>query len=422
MRKNSIASLCCSALVGIAHAAPAVDLSIVPDCPGPSVPVSVLAYQQVPPPVFIPTNPLVIRTGNSFKVVLDASSVVFSVGQSSSKTIALGLLAVGAYHVDLYYRYAISGGFGQEQFSGSLDFGVQENGVQGSTPCTPAALAVVRGAFQSTPVNSPFPNSIEVLVTDGQLRPVPNASIEFERVARPEDHFSESNQQPQAVLDLTRTSTDTNGIARVNATANGLTGTYQYVARSVRGNYVLSTYIVLNNRSEVSIGGPTLVPIVEYYYLGRDHYFMTADVGEMSLLDHGMLAGWQRTGGVFLGFAAGETSSPTGTSPVCRYYGRPEAGLDSHFFSASPSECQAVQGNFSQSWILETPDAFRQFLPDLVTGACGQGTVPLHRAYNNRADANHRYSLSQLVIAEMKLHGWVAEGYGPSAVVMCVPQ
>ena len=98
------------------------------------------------------------------------------------------------------------------------------------------------------------------------------------------------------------------------------------------------------------LGGPALaraasVDAVEYYNAGLDHYFVTALPNEIAALDAGMFVGWQRTGLAFKVAAAGDTLP--GSTPVCRFYGRPEAGLDSHFYSASPAECAAVQQNFA---------------------------------------------------------------------------
>ena len=49
-------------------------------------------------------------------------------------------------------------------------------------------------------------------------------------------------------------------------------------------------------------------------------------------------------------------------------------------------------------------------------------TDPVYRAYDNRRDANHRYTTDAPVRAAMLATGWVPEGYGPQAVVMCAPQ
>lgn len=164
--------------------------------------------------------------------------------------------------------------------------------------------------------------------------------------------------------------------------------------------------------------GSTLVAI-EYYRAAADHYFITADANEQRDLDTGVHPGWMRTGQQFNVYLPGDAASPH--SPVCRFYGRPEAGLDSHFYSASPAECQAVVARFSNAWVLESNDVFAVVLPDLASGACPSGTLLVYRVFNNRADVNHRYTTSLAIRAQMLAAGWIAEGYGPQAVAMCVP-
>src|SRR5690349_7046098 len=77
--------------------------------------------------------------------------------------------------------------------------------------------------------------------------------------------------------------------------------------------------------------------ITEYYNSALDHYFITSDPGELQALDTGAVAGWIRTGATFGAFVANSNLA----APVCRFYGLPTAGLDSHFYSASSQECTA---------------------------------------------------------------------------------
>jgi hypothetical protein len=51
------------------------------------------------------------------------------------------------------------------------------------------------------------------------------------------------------------------------------------------------------------------------------------------------------------------------------------------------------------------------------------GSIPVYRAWNNRADSNHRYTTSLAVEEAMIAKGYLAEGYGPSATptAMCSP-
>ena len=168
-------------------------------------------------------------------------------------------------------------------------------------------------------------------------------------------------------------------------------------------------------RSSASADGRTAI---EFHRAAVDHYFMTSDPVEIAALDAGAFAGWARTGSSFGVQPAGDRSG-AGRSPVCRYYGRPEAGLDSHFYSASPAECAAVAALYGNEWQLESGETFVVGLPDAMSGACPAGTTAVYRVFNRRPDANHRYVTSLAARATMLAAGWIAEGYGPDAVAMC---
>ena len=159
---------------------------------------------------------------------------------------------------------------------------------------------------------------------------------------------------------------------------------------------------------------------VEYYWAAEDHYFITADASEINLLDANYFPGWVRTGQSF-NVLPPSTVPSSDTSPVCRFYGKPEAGLDSHFYSAFPAECQAVIDRFPNAWLLESSDVFVVYLPAQSDGTCPGGTTPVYRVYDNRPDVNHRYMTSLSIRTKMIEAGWIPEGYGPDAVVMCAP-
>ncbi len=161
------------------------------------------------------------------------------------------------------------------------------------------------------------------------------------------------------------------------------------------------------------------VDVTEYRHAGLDHYFLTADDREKARLDAGETAGWVRTGHSFVAYAAG-TGAPN-TTPVCRFYGRPEAGLDSHFYSAVPAECAAVEARFAAAWIKESANVFEVIAIDPATGRCREPGALVYRAFNQRADANHRYSMSVAEQAAMRDQGWIAEGATSAGIVMCVP-
>ena len=171
--------------------------------------------------------------------------------------------------------------------------------------------------------------------------------------------------------------------------------------------------------SAVSI--PNVAVAVEYFDAALGHYFTTSIPAEIAALDGGMFPGWQRTGETLPVYAQG-ADGPDGTTPVCRFYGLPEKGLNSHFYSASPFECAAVQEKWGDSWLLESSDVFDVYPADAVTGACPFETTPVYRVYNNRPDANHRYTTSVAIRDSMVQAGWIPEGYGPNAVAFCVPR
>ena len=160
---------------------------------------------------------------------------------------------------------------------------------------------------------------------------------------------------------------------------------------------------------------------VEYYNAALDHYFVTALADEIAKLDAGTIAGWQRTGQRFAVF---DPATPVaGASPVCRFYGRPEAGLDSHFYSASPAECAEVLQGFGGAWMEETDDAFGVWLPDQASGQCPAASIPVYRLWNQRHDSNHRFTTDLATLQTMIALGYKAEGYGPASapVAMCAP-
>lgn len=166
--------------------------------------------------------------------------------------------------------------------------------------------------------------------------------------------------------------------------------------------------------------------VVEYYNATLDHYFMTPLPAETSALDSGSIAGWTRTGLVFDAFASAAAAGGAAVNPVCRFYIPPQHG-DSHFFSASPDECQAVLAKIAtdpdfSGYVYETPAEFYIALPDTTTGACPSGTVPVYRLWNDRADSNHRYTADLPTRDAMIARGYVPEGYGPMGVAMCTPR
>jgi hypothetical protein len=166
---------------------------------------------------------------------------------------------------------------------------------------------------------------------------------------------------------------------------------------------------------------PAVKRAVEYFNSGLGHYFMTADGAEIDVLDSGRLVGWQRTGMSF-NVVDAEANTSGMASAVCRYYGSPAHGLDTHFYSGSPEQCAAVPRLWPNQWVLESSNVFQVYMPDASTGACATGMLPIYRAWNQRSDTNHRYTMDVRVQAMMMNGGFVAEGYGNPPVAMCTPQ
>ena len=156
-----------------------------------------------------------------------------------------------------------------------------------------------------------------------------------------------------------------------------------------------------------------IVDVVEYYNATLDHYFISSLPPDIEALDSGRFPGWQRTGEKFR--ALSEPS--TVTSPVCRFYIPPPYG-DSHFYSASPAECDLVKASFPM-FVFESPSVMNVEVPDPDRGFCAAGRIPVYRLWNARADTNHRYTTSVAIRDAMVARGYVPEGYGPDAVAMC---
>ena len=161
-------------------------------------------------------------------------------------------------------------------------------------------------------------------------------------------------------------------------------------------------------------GAVASMPVVEYYNTGLQHYFITAGAAEMAMIEAGGAGpGWQRTGYGFRAYLP-ENGVAIGALPVCRFYGTPGRGPNSHFYTVNAAECAAVKKD--PGWALEGT-AFYLFAP--VNGQCEAGEQAVYRVYNNRFaqnDSNHRYTTDPNLYAQMQAQGWLAEG-----VAFCGP-
>jgi Repeat of unknown function (DUF5648) len=157
------------------------------------------------------------------------------------------------------------------------------------------------------------------------------------------------------------------------------------------------------------------VDVIEFYNAAQDHYFISSLQPDIVALDSGQFPGWTRTGKQFEAYP----QAVNGASPVCRFYIPPAQG-DSHFYSASPAECAQTAATFP-TFVEESTAVMYMDLPDTTTGTCPAADTPVYRVWDNRSDTNHRYTTDPAIRAQMVARGWLAEGYGPSQVIMCAP-
>lgn len=143
----------------------------------------------------------------------------------------------------------------------------------------------------------------------------------------------------------------------------------------------------------------------EFYNTDLRHYFRTGSEVEAAQIHRGSAgAGWIEVDDLFYAW----TRATDRTSPVCRFYGTPGIGPNSHFYTATPAECEAVKRD--PGWTYEGI-AFH-VIPH-ANGLCPGDTVAVHRAYNQRwqfNDSNHRYSTELRKLESMRAQGWTVEG------------
>lgn len=153
--------------------------------------------------------------------------------------------------------------------------------------------------------------------------------------------------------------------------------------------------------------------VIEFYNTNLNHYFMTGDSQEAAGIDNGAAGpGWSRTGYQLNAWQTQSEASAT-ASVVCRFYGTPGVGPNSHFYTADAGECALVKQD--PGWLYEGIALYAQ---PMQYGSCPLGTTPVYRVYNNRwmyNDSNHRFVTDSIVYQQMTQQGWVPEG-----LVMCV--
>lgn len=276
---------------------------------------------------------------------------------------------------------------------------------------------------QQRPYNEP---AIDLVMTG-------DAPVEFNACPTPEVEHRQSYFQPGQTVYLTTFLTDQ---LRANSTVFNVytpTGTLfgtttipsdtdYYAASFWQWSLPLPTSapagtwrfeVVFNGKTQsvnfqVGATEPPRVSVAEYYAVSLNHYFMTAFTDEQASLDAGVPPGWRRTGESFPAYSA----SGLGLSTVCRFFGTPGLGVNSHFYTAFPAECAAVKQ--LAGWTFEA----NAFYIAADVAQCPASTRPVFRLYNNGmgGDPNHRYTTSWPLISGMQYAGWLLEG-----LVFCAP-
>lgn len=143
--------------------------------------------------------------------------------------------------------------------------------------------------------------------------------------------------------------------------------------------------------------------VYEFKNTVLNHYFRTSAAAENSNVLNGSAGGgWIDTKDYFIAWK----DASSGASPVCRFY---SPTFNSHFYTASATECATVKKN--PVWSYEGI-AYYAKLPS--NGNCQSGTLPIYRAYNNQASGNHRFTTVYSNIQDLVAQGWRNEG-----VAMC---
>jgi hypothetical protein len=164
----------------------------------------------------------------------------------------------------------------------------------------------------------------------------------------------------------------------------------------------------------VAAAAAATVDVIEFHDVRDDQYFITADAREAALLDSAALGpDWSRTGVSFKAWPRDATDARA--LPVCRFFGTPGFGPQSHFYTAYANECDAVRKD--PHWI-EEGVTFRATLP--VDGSCDDGYDTVVRLWKPGAsvtETRHRYVIDRGIARSMQAAGWVLEG-----AVFCAPQ
>lgn len=179
--------------------------------------------------------------------------------------------------------------------------------------------------------------------------------------------------------------------------------------RTPRGTVVAIATMVL---TPYAMALEPTAQVVEFYNQALNHYFITAFPEEAAMLDAGTtVKGWTRTGVTFNAWQS-PGDDPLAVA-VCRFFGTPNVGPDSHFYTADAAECATVKAN--PHWTYEAI-AFHIRLPQ--GGSCPADTQAVYRSFYPGASvsqSNHRF------LPDLTMHQKMAGSSTLEGVVMCAP-
>jgi hypothetical protein len=153
------------------------------------------------------------------------------------------------------------------------------------------------------------------------------------------------------------------------------------------------------------------IEVIEYVSKGAEHYFMTGSADEKRLLDS-YPALYSKTGRGFSAWSSSAVSKPAEAVAVQRFY---VPSVASHVFTSRANEIELLRSypasKFSFGFVDEGV-AFFAVAPS--EDRCASGMKAIYRAFNNRSDANHRYSNDVKLQATM-----VSRGFSHENVAFC---
>lgn len=184
----------------------------------------------------VPLDAGVLNAGNAGLALTSGINALASTANATPGNVSLTLLGGTTYHLSLQYNTGAvaSGGIGIELFcapqnlvTANLLTAVSFSNVtlvESAINPTPASIGPASGTPQGATINTAFAAPLVVQVLDVDGDPVAGTTVTF----------AVPGSGPSAVLTTITVTTDANGLAQVNATANGITGNY-VVSASVAG-------------------------------------------------------------------------------------------------------------------------------------------------------------------------------------------